>query len=355
MLATPVVALVTSPVPGQDANDTVSDAYVAARPLERPAPSYPVFASQDRKEGWVVVSFVVSPTGEVGQTMIEDSSGVEDFERSALRAVSKWRYSPALRDGAPVEQAMVTTRILFRQDRSEKGATPAFQRDYKKILGLINAHDLANADGLLEELEAHGRSNLYEDAWFWWLKFMYLDAAKIEDRAKRRHALRLAIGYEEDYLPADVFVAAARRLYALEIDSNDLSAARRVFLRLRDSKTARTSQYYEPAMAVLTPHFERVQQAISGNDVLAVIGTIDDHDYWVHQLLRRSFSLSDVKGRIDVVDIRCSRGTKRYESFAKDAVWNIPASWGDCGVYIKGGHGANFVFEERPTSAGDAK
>ena len=53
---------------------------------------------------------------------------------------------------------------------------------------------------------------------------------------------------------------------------------------------------------------------------------------------------------LDVIDIRCSRATRRYLSVPIDTVWSIPESWGDCGVYMKGEPGTTFSFREHPLS-----
>lgn len=81
-----------------------NEIYIAAEAISKPAPEYPGFALAQGKEGWVIVSYVISPTGEVVEPMIEDSSGTEAFERAAMRAVEDWRYAPATWNGEPVER-----------------------------------------------------------------------------------------------------------------------------------------------------------------------------------------------------------------------------------------------------------
>jgi hypothetical protein len=146
-----------------------------------------------------------------------------------------------------------------------------------------------------------------------------------------------------------LFVTAAQRLYVLQVQELDFSAARNTFARLRDSKEAKKSAAYEGAIAGLTPSYERIGEIVSGPSVLVIDAEIGRLDYWVHDLLRRSFSLGNVNGRIDVVDLRCERSTNRYDSFPGEAVWEVPESWGECGVYIKGAPGTTFVFREHPT------
>ena len=345
----PLLAVLAATSSAAQEPDSVSaETYIKARPIERSAPSFPVDALSRGQEGWVMVSFIISPEGEVEEPMIEDSSGVPSLERAALQAVRKWRYSAALRNGTPVEQSMTKTRIVFELDGGRKGASPQFVKKYRAVAQLIDNGEFAAVPALLEDMESSGRVNLYEDAFFWWLKYVYLEKTKSADTKQMIDDLRSAIGYEEDYLPADQFVVAAARLYALEVKTADLSHARSTFERLRDSKTARRSKQYTPVIEALSPSYMQIEQLIAGNTVLIAPGEIGNHDYWVHDLLRRSFSLGKINGRVDVVDVRCERGTKRYDSFPNDAVWQVPKSWGLCGVYIKGEPGTTFTFEDRP-------
>jgi TonB family protein len=336
----------------------VAETWVAAKPVERALPTYPASALSNAKEGWVMLSFVISPSGEVIEPMIEDSSGVEALENSALKAITEWRYDPAKRNGEPVEQSMVKTIIRFQVDSGVRGATPSFISKYRKIVGFVQNDDLAAAQPLLDEIEFGGRSNLYEDAWFWWLKYTFLEAQKSTDNKAKIGALRRAVGYEDDYLEKTQFVIAARQLFALEVKAGDLAAARRTFVRLRDSKEARRADGYDENVAALQPTFERIEELIASDRLLVTRADIGTHDYWVHDLLRRSFALGDIMGRVDVVDVRCTQGTKRYDSFPVDAVWSVPNSWGECGVYIKGEPGTTFAFEEyaaRPPGAANVE
>jgi TonB family protein len=345
-LALAALLLVTS-LDAQEMEGIVADTWTAAKPVSRRSPVYPSEALNGFKEGWVMVSFVISPDGEVIEPMIEDSSGVEALELSALRAVGDWRYEPAKRNGEPVEQSMVKTMIRFQIDGAS-GATPDFLRKFRQISKSLQEGDLATAQPLLDELEFNGRDNLYEDAWFWWLKYVYLETAESPSNKDKITALRRAVGYEGDFLDKDLFVIAANNLFLLEAKSNDLSAARRTYMRLRDSRTAERAERYEATIAALTPTFEEIERIVAGNELLVSQAEIGANGYWVHDLLRRAFSMANIVGRVDVVDVRCEQGTKRYATFPIDGVWRVPDRWGTCGIYIKGAPGTTFEFEEHP-------
>jgi hypothetical protein len=97
---------------------------------------------------------------------------------------------------------------------------------------------------------------------------------------------------------------------------------------------------------------------VKGPEVMRQAARVEENDYWVHRMRRRSFAIGDVQsGNLEVVDVRCTRQNRRFRELPKDSVLRIPDSWGDCSVYIKGDVGTTFAFEEYPdgyANAGDA-
>lgn len=65
-------------------------------------PEYPPLARRNRVQGSVTVRMLVSAQGVPGEITVikSDPSGV--FDSNVLRAVSAWRYSPAMKDGRAV-------------------------------------------------------------------------------------------------------------------------------------------------------------------------------------------------------------------------------------------------------------
>ena len=83
-------------------------------PLVRVDPQYPPQAQQKRLEGWVHVRFTISTAGSVEDANVVESSH-PIFERSALQAISKWKYQPSLRAGKPVETPDQQVVLRFQQ------------------------------------------------------------------------------------------------------------------------------------------------------------------------------------------------------------------------------------------------
>ena len=74
-----------------------------AVPIVRVEPIYPARAAQRNIEGWVLVEFSITPLGTVKNAKVIQSEPGKIFNRSALKAVSKWKYKPRIEDGVAIE------------------------------------------------------------------------------------------------------------------------------------------------------------------------------------------------------------------------------------------------------------
>lgn len=85
-------------------------------PLIRTTANYPSRALQRGIEGFVELSFTVDRFGSVVDPMVLSAMPEGIFERSALQAISKWKYSPAMSNGDAIETYDVRQRIVFQMD-----------------------------------------------------------------------------------------------------------------------------------------------------------------------------------------------------------------------------------------------
>lgn len=77
-------------------------------------PAYPNSAIQREIEGYAIVGFSVSASGAVFDPFIIESEPNSVFDRSALKAISKFKYKAKMIDGKPVTTA--GQRYLFRYE-----------------------------------------------------------------------------------------------------------------------------------------------------------------------------------------------------------------------------------------------
>lgn len=90
----------------------VADLEKRPQPVSQTAPAYPAELRKAKVEGVVTLVFVLDETGRVEEPRVENSSRPE-FEKPALDAIRKWRFSPGMKDGQPV-RTYIRVPMRFR-------------------------------------------------------------------------------------------------------------------------------------------------------------------------------------------------------------------------------------------------
>ena len=80
-----------------------------------PQPEYPENARKEHVEGITVVKITIDEQGKVKDPNVEQSSGNQDLDKAAVKAVSAWTFQPATLDGKPVA-VYYTITIRFKAD-----------------------------------------------------------------------------------------------------------------------------------------------------------------------------------------------------------------------------------------------
>jgi protein TonB len=86
-------------------------------PLVRVEPQYPMSAKQRGVEGWVELRFTITKAGTVANIVVTASNPGTIFNKSAVNAVSKWKYNPKVKNGTAVDRPGVRQRIKFELPR----------------------------------------------------------------------------------------------------------------------------------------------------------------------------------------------------------------------------------------------
>ena len=71
--------------------------------LRNEPPAYPRVARQRGQEGIVELRVQVRADGTCGEVVVDKGSGHRVLDRAAVKAVRRWRFRPATRDGRPVD------------------------------------------------------------------------------------------------------------------------------------------------------------------------------------------------------------------------------------------------------------
>jgi TonB family protein len=354
-IAFPVLAVCANAIVAQETSSILrTEEIVGAEPIERSAPDYPRRDLENGNVGWVAMSFMVSETGEVTDAMIQASSASKGLETAALAALRKWRYRPATVYGRPVESSLDTVIRFEQQVGASANPLSASRKviaSFRELQSSLAARDIPKSEALLTGLRSLKR-NIYEEAWLQWYESMYLDLTK-GDVEEQRTALAAAIGYDKKvrYLDPEIFVFASARLFALDVQAGDLGSALDVYERLIADEDAKPTKQYAEIQPKLEATVRQIERAVAGENVLSIRGRIGEHDYWVHRLLRRSFSLGAIQGSLDELSVRCPHRRVTFTPPRDEHTWTVPASFGDCRVFLKGTPGATFEFYELPASA----
>jgi protein TonB len=104
-------SLTTAEAVQEDTFD-VADLEKRPEPVSQVAPTYPAELRKAKVEGVVTLIFVLDETGRVEDPRVENSSRSE-FEKPALEAIRKWRFSPGQKDGQPV-RTYIRVPMRFR-------------------------------------------------------------------------------------------------------------------------------------------------------------------------------------------------------------------------------------------------
>lgn len=81
-------------------------------PIYTPNPEYTPSARSDRIEGKVVVNINLDANGIPHDTKVVKGLR-SDLDEKAIEAVSRWRFTPATKDGTPVAVS-VTVEVVFK-------------------------------------------------------------------------------------------------------------------------------------------------------------------------------------------------------------------------------------------------
>ncbi|MGE0115632.1 MAG: TonB family protein [Steroidobacteraceae bacterium] len=98
-----------------EATDETTLPPVALKRIKTVSPVFPETAQKRGLNGWVEVSFTVTPSGAVEKVRVTSSEPKEVFDWAAIQAVEQWRFEPPLRDGKPTSQS---TKVKLRFDNA---------------------------------------------------------------------------------------------------------------------------------------------------------------------------------------------------------------------------------------------
>ena len=281
------------------------------------------------------LSFVVEPDGSTSNIIVEDSSN-EAFEKYALRSIKKWKYSPATKDGKPIQQCRNQVQLDFKLSNIPKGASKWFFRQYRSAMDFLEENKVAEAEEIAKKIEEKGRWNAYEDMYYSILTSLI--AEKNTNPKAELAAIQKVLSYNDLQEEAQ-YSSLAARAFSLAVELQEYGDARSIFATLK-------RHYPEnERLAMLSPYYNQVTAYLKSDKPLVINAELGKRDFWSYQLERSAFIIDNVVGNLTNLEVRCDNHHSQFlvESGNK---WQIPESWGSCSVYVFGDTNAKFTLAD---------
>lgn len=315
---------------------------VVPEPIKRIEPKYPMSAARAGREGWAIFSFVINEEGRVKDILLKDSSGSKDINKAAKKAVKNWRYQPAMVDGKPIQQCVNTVQMDFRMSGDgTKGVSRRFLGKYKQASAALKEQNFKALDELLAQMKKNKSMHLSE---YNYLQLLIADYAKLQDdKEKQLHHLNRAAKALGRLSDEKQQLSVLYQVFNLQVELSKYQSAHETYAKLVDLPAAK------PYLPQFTEVMTKVEQVIAGDKNLIIAGKIK-HKVWGTELVRKEFSLTDIEGSLHTLDVRCANKRHVY-TIEEDNTWKLPASWGNCSIYVFGEAKTRFNLVEHPLSS----
>ena len=334
-----------------DAVEEVTDSarsIVPAKVILREAPRYPGLELNKGRQAWVHVAYCIDESGKPQNISVLDSVGSERFENAALETVETWKFEPALVDGVATWQSRNEVYISFALEDGNKGASPSFVRQYKKIGRLLDAENYDEAAALFDKMQGSDKLSLYELTKLW-AQRVRIEAAR-GDMIRLRMALHRATASDGQWIDENSYIQLMSLLVKVEVAMGRYAESLYSYRKLVEA----AGEDHDAAVE-LGPTMAEVRAVAKGDQALSIAAEIRSgadclrcDDSWHFRPVRRRLTLANVRGQLDSIEMRCDH--KRFTSAVSDAVeWHIPESWGSCRVHVYGKPGTKFDVYELPT------
>jgi len=306
-----------------------------AQSIKRIPPKYPEKEQRKGNEGWVKSSFVIEKDGTVSNIIVEDSSS-KGFEKEAIRALKRWKFTPAYENGQPIQQCQNSVQLDFKM-AGAKGVNRKFYKKYKEIETAIKNNKIEDADKLLIELGQIKQRRHAENQYLSLINVEY--ANKIGDKKRElKYLARLSTGKSSILTDKSKLPLLNQRL-TIQLGLNKFSRALATLNSITQLKTS------EEMLAKFTQIKTQIENLIDSDQDISVIGNTKQNDFWHHTLVRNNFSLSNITGELQKLDVRCAN--KRHVfTVEENNTWNIPTNWKNCSIYVYGDNNVSFNLTE---------
>ena len=316
--------------------------------IEQSNPDYPGSSVRRGQEGWVRLSFVVTPDGRAIDPIVMNSSGGVGFEEEARKVLEEWRFEPST-DENPWNFVDIRSEINRGADR----ASSNFMRRSQRILRSLYDEENEMARIHANSTYKMGGWNLYESTMLWMILGRVEGVEEDHAGKLEMYERALAMG-NAAALPAEDRITLMEKIFLLQAHFNQLAAATITHQRIERLEGS------EEAVERMSERFAEIQGQLAADAPVtaqAMISAPCDCDegepLWDYAPARRTFSFANANGNVERFEARCEAGRLQGGTDAGKQ-WTLAPEWGECRVFVFGDDGATFDFVEHRAAGSDA-
>ena len=309
-------------------------------PIKRIPPEYPMKAAREGRSGWARYSFIIEKDGSVSNVVEIDSSGSKDFSDKGIKALKRWKYQPALENGKPIQQCVNSVQLDYKMGKNRSdGVRRKFKRKYKLAVQAFDERNFSLGNELLEELASIEFRYMTENNL---LHTLSAEFARAQNNPRKQFQHLRKVRYSGDDKTSKKYrLSILKSQFSLAIELNKFKYANRVYNQLKQLHlTPPELKKYETVIA-------KVDALILGKENIVVEGNIQQSNFWHYSLIRNEFSLAEIKGTLNKLDIRCANKRHVY-TIEKNNTWSLPKEWNNCSIFVYGDNDTRFKLVEHP-------
>lgn len=313
---------------------------VDPEPLVRISPKYPMEAARQSRSGWTKFSFIIEKDGSVSNIVEIDSSGSEDFSKAAVKALRKWKYQPAMENGKPIQQCVNTVQLDFKMSLDKSGGVRRrFNKAYSLAVEALNEQNFVRVEELIAKMASYKYRHVTENNFLHLISAQYYES--LGDKQKQLSSLN-KVRFSFDNLVSDNHMLSVfRKRFLLSAHLNKFKSAYNAYQKIKKLDVAQESlEKYDQVI-------KQIDEFIEGEQDIVVVAGIEDEDFWSYPLVRNKFSLVDINGSLNKLDVRCANKRHIY-SVEENNTWSIPKNWKNCSVLVYGDDNTHFKLIEHP-------
>lgn len=308
--------------------------YTPAKLLERSLPT------PFKDSGVVELTFMVDELGKVKESAILRSSLPDYHGKEAMRALSKYKYQPAMLNSEPVESRQ-TTRVEF--DHSRVSNRFGFTNPMDAPEGYMSLYNKLGKQLKKSEPNKRKATNTLKKL----MELPYKTFFTSVHTQLAQYQFYLTFGAEEQRLKPLLNVMMYEDVEwggnrALDRETKSIIQFGVLGLMLELGQNAEFIEKYnkyskgnKQIVEAFSPYIDKVSKIQFGDDVIARRAMISLRGSTFLTLLKRTFVIELEEGEVEMFSLRCDTKFLKVE-FKRDEQYQLPESWGTCQLQLIG-------------------